>query len=88
MEQEKSPFEEIFKRERKKEEKEKEDEGILGTLEKGETNIFKESGDKVEEKAPPGEEERYRNLILELLEHHYFDESVSIIKEMKEKFGN
>jgi len=87
MEQEKSPFEEIFKRERKKEEKEKEDKGILGALEKGETNIFKESGGKVEEKAPLGEEERYRNLVLELLEHHYFDEAVSIIKEMKEKFG-
>lgn len=86
MEQEKSPFEEIFKKEEKRKEKEKEDEGILGALEKEEKNIFRESGDVLEEKTL-GEEEKYRKLIMDLLEHHYFDEAVSIIEEMKEKLG-
>jgi len=84
MEQEKSPFEEIFKREEKRKEKKKEDEGILGALEKEEKNIFKESSDE----NTVGEEEKYHTLIMDLLEHHYFDEVISIIEEMKEKFGS
>jgi hypothetical protein len=82
MEQEKSPFEEIFKREEKRKEKKKEDEGILGALEKEEKDIFKESSDE------KGEEEKYHTLIMDLLEHRYFDEVISIIEEMKEKFGS
>ncbi len=93
MEQEKSPFEEIFKREEKQKEKQKEDEGILGVLDKEEKNIFKESGDaslQIEktEEATLGEEGRYLNLVKELLKHHYYGEALSIIEEMKGKFAS
>lgn len=92
MEQEKSPFEEIFKKEEKRKEKEKE-EGILDALDKQEKSFFRESPvesvklEEPEEEKNIGEEEKYHNLIKELLEQHYFDEAISIIDELKEKFG-
>lgn len=92
MDQEKSPFEEIFKREEKrKKEKVEEDKGILEVLDREENNILEEESPEVdigEKKQNENlvEEERYRNLIEELLEHHYFGEAISIINEMKTKF--
>ncbi|MCK4226480.1 hypothetical protein KAX29_06280 [candidate division WOR-3 bacterium] len=92
MDQEKSPFEEIFKREEKRKGKEEEEEqGILNILDKEEGSIFEESTEElskiaeVEGEANIGEEERYRNLINELLKHHYYGEAISIIKEMTDK---
>jgi len=93
MDQEKSPFEEIFKREEKrrgKEEKE-EEQGILNILDKEEGSIFGESTEElskiaeVEGEANIGAERRYRNLVNELLKHHYYGEAISIIKEMTDK---
>ncbi len=91
MAQEKSPFEEIFKREEERQEsKKKEEESILNALDKEEKNVLGKSEEvKIEEgvEGAYSEEDRYRNLVDNLLESHYFDEAIKIISEMKAKFG-
>lgn len=97
MEQNKSPFEEIFKKEegRKEEKKEK---GILDALDNEEKSLFEESGSNDSElvSTEPGEavevdmpkEKRYRELLNELVKKRYFEEAISVIGEMKEEFKN
>lgn len=97
MEQNKSPFEEIFKKEESRKE-EKKEKGILDALDNEEKSLFEESANtgseliSVESK-DAGEtdipkERRYRELLNELVKKRYFEEAISIIGEMKEEFKN
>lgn len=93
MEQSKSPFEEIFKREEKKKE-EKKEKGILDALDKEEKSLFGESSDSEtmtlegEEKGSSATEEvRYRNLLNSLVKKRFFEEAFQVLGEMKEEFG-
>ena len=93
MEQSKSPFEEIFKREEKKKQ-EKKEEGILDALDKEEKSLFEESADS-ETMTLEGEEKgssvsaevRYRNLLNSLVKKRFFEEALQVLGEMKEEFG-
>jgi pentatricopeptide repeat protein len=94
MEQSKSPFEEIFKREEKKKSEKKEG-GILDALDKEEKSLFEESSES-ETMTLEGEEEkgssapaevRYRNLLNSLVEKRFFEEAIRVLGEMKEEFG-
>jgi pentatricopeptide repeat protein len=93
MEQNKSPFEEIFKREKKKKPEEKK-EGILDALDNEEKSLFGESsgGDTValevegEREGSVSVEVRYRNLLNSLVKKRFFEEAMKIIGEMKEEF--
>jgi len=95
MEQSKSPFEEIFKKEqsrKKEEEKEKEKEkGILDALDNEEKSLFEGSSDSgslsLEEEGNVSAEKRYIKLLNELVEKKYYEEAISIIGEMKAEFG-
>lgn len=94
MEQNKSPFEEIFKREEKKK-SEKQEEGILDALDKEEKSLFEESSDSetitLEGEEGKGRnapaEVRYRNLLNSLVEKRFFEEAIRVLGEMKEEFG-
>jgi hypothetical protein len=95
MEQNKSPFEEIFKKEESRKE-EKEEKGILDALDNEEKSLFEESANNDSEllSTEPREtvevdipkEKRYRELLNDLVEKRYFEEAISIIGEMKEEF--
>lgn len=95
MDRKKSPFEEIFKKERdrKKEQEKEEEKGILGVLDKEESGPFVEeeaeesTAEKREESVEIKEEDRYRELVNDLVENHYFEEAINIIGEMKLNFG-
>lgn len=98
MEQNKSPFEEIFKREEKKKKSEEKEEGILDALDKEEKSLFEESaGDETialeegEENEEKGEgvsaEIRYQKLLISLVKKRFFEEAIQVIGEMKEEFG-
>jgi len=95
MEQNRSPFEEIFKKEESRKE-EKKERGILDALDNEEKSLFEESAKpdseiiSMEPKDERGgnipKEKRYRELLNELVEKRYFEEAMSIIGEMKEEF--
>jgi len=95
MEQSKSPFEEIFKKEESRKE-EKKEKGILDALDNEEKSLFEESTSTnsglipVEQNNERGtgtsEEKRYRDLLNELVEKRYFEEAINIIGEMKSAF--
>ena len=95
MEQSKSPFEEIFKKEESRKE-EKEEKGILDALDDEEKSLFEESASpgseliSAESKDEGGahipKERRYRELLNELVEKRFFEEAISVIGEMKEEF--
>jgi pentatricopeptide repeat protein len=94
MEQSKSPFEEIFKREEKKK-SEKKEEGILDALDKEEKSLFEESseseaitleGEEERENSAPAEV-RYRKLLNSLVEKRFFEEAIQVLGEMKKEFG-
>ncbi len=90
MEQNKSPFEEIFKREKKKKPEEKK-EGILDALDNEEKSLFEESSGGALDIEAEGEgsvsaEVRYRNLLNSLVKKRFFEEAMKIIGEMKEEF--
>ncbi len=94
MEQNKSPFEEIFKKEesRKKEEKEKKAPGILDALDNEEKSFFEGSTDSeagsIEKKGGNvSKEKRYIKLLNELVEKKYYEEAIGVIGEMKAEFG-
>jgi hypothetical protein len=94
MEQNKSPFEEIFKKEqsRKSEEEEKEKEkGILDALDNEEKSLFEGSSDSevlsLEEEGNVSAEKRYIKLLNELVEKKYYEEAIRVIGEMKAEFG-
>jgi len=95
MEQSKSPFEEIFKKEESRKEKE-EEKGILDALDDEEKSFFEDAAkpgaelislEKEDKKgADIPKEKRYRELLNELIAKRYFEEAISIIDEMKEEF--
>jgi hypothetical protein len=95
MEQNKSPFEEIFKKEESRKE-EKKEKGILDALDNEEKSLFEEATHPDSElismkqedagEADIPKEKRYRKLLNELIEKRYFEEAISIIGEMKEEF--
>lgn len=97
MEQNKSPFEEIFKKEkdRKEQKKKEQDESILDALDEEEKSVFDKPSNSgsvsLEKKNNEGEglseEERYLRLLNELIERHYFEEAMSVVGEMKKEFG-
>jgi hypothetical protein len=93
MEKNKSPFEEIFKKEegREEEEKKEKEKGILDALDDQEKSFFEASspveGGMLEKAGEKGEniskEKRYRKLINDLLDKKYFEEAINLINEMK-----
>jgi hemerythrin superfamily protein len=93
MEHNKSPFEEIFKKEqsRKKEEEKEEEKGILDALDNEEKSLFEGSSDSgslsLEEKGNVSAEKRYIKLLNELVEKKYYEEAIRVIGEMKAEFG-
>lgn len=95
MEQNKSPFEEIFKKEESRKEEEKEEKGILDALDDEEKSFFEsptdpESGvlEKMEGKGGSvPKEKKYKELINDLLDKKYFEEAINLIGEMKAELG-
>ena len=91
MEKNKSPFEEIFKKEEGRKEEEKEEKGILDALDDEEKSFFETSspveGGVLEKMGEKGEsaskEKNYRKLINDLLDKKYFEEAINLINEMK-----
>lgn len=93
MEKEKSPFDEIFKRDtkNKEEKKEEEENGILNIEREEKTTILEESDEELELEENATElskEDRYQNLVMDLLKHNYYGEAISVIEEMKEEFAS
>lgn len=95
MEQNKSPFEEIFKREEGRKKKEEKEEGILDALDHEEKSLFEESSDgeplslegKDGKEGGLSKEDRYRKLLNNLVEKRYFEEAIGLIGEMKKEFS-
>ena len=95
MDQNKSPFEEIFKKEESRKEEEKKEKGILDALDDEEKSLFEESSGnesgslelKDERAGSSSKEKRYRELLNELVEKKYFDEAIGIIGDMKAEWG-
>jgi hypothetical protein len=95
MEQSKSPFEEIFKREESRKKEEEKEEGILDALDNEEKSLFEESsesgpislGEKDEREGSISKEEQYLKLLNDLIKKRFFEEAMGIIGEMKEEFG-
>jgi pentatricopeptide repeat protein len=92
MEQNKSPFEEIFKKEKsQKKEEEKKEKGILDALDDEEKTLFEGSSDadslSMEEEGDVSAEKRYIKLLNELVKKKYYEEAISVIREMKAEFG-
>ena len=95
MEQSKSPFEEIFKREESRKKEEEEEKGILDALDNEEKSLFEESSEagpislegKAQEKGGFSKEERYLKLLNDLIKKRYFEEAIGIIGEMKKEFS-
>jgi pentatricopeptide repeat protein len=95
MEQNKSPFEEIFKREEKQKKSEEKEEGILDALDREEKSLFEESageetiileGDE-EQEGGVSAEIRYQKLLNSLVKKRFFEEAIRVIGEMKKEFG-
>jgi hypothetical protein len=92
MEKNKSPFEEIFKKEESRKKEEKKEKGILDALDDEEKSVFEGSSNagadllgKEKEKSV-SKEKRYRKLLNELVEKKFFEEAISLIGEMKSEF--
>lgn len=93
MENNKSPFEEIFKKEESRKKEEKKEKSILDALDEEEKSLFEESADtetvslENNENKGSSKEERYKKLLNELVDKRYFEEAMSVIGEMKTEFG-
>lgn len=95
MEKNKSPFEEIFKKEEGRKEEEKKEKGILDALDDEEKNFFETSSpgeggvlEKMGEKeGTTAKEKRYRELLNDLVDKRYFEEAINLISEMKAELG-
>ncbi len=96
MEQNKSPFEEIFKREEGRKKKEEKEEGILAALDQEEKSLFEESsdskpisleGEEGKDSSGGSKEDRCRKLLNSLVEKRFFEEAMVLLGEMKEEFG-
>ncbi len=90
MEQNKSPFEEIFKKEESRTKEEKKEKGILDALDEEEKSLFEKSSDTetnpleiMEDKGGGSKEERYKKLLNDLVDKRYFEEAIRLIGEMK-----
>jgi hypothetical protein len=96
MDQNKSPFEEIFKKEESRKKEEVKEKGILDALDNEEKSLFEEpskaESDPLEQNYEKGggssKEKRYRQLLDELVEKKYFEEAINLIGEMKAELGN
>jgi hypothetical protein len=95
MDQNKSPFEEIFKKEESRKKEEVKEKGILDALDDEEKSLFEEPSkaeigpleQNYEKEGSSSKEKRYRQLINDLLDKKYFEEAIGIIGEMKAEFG-
>jgi len=95
MDQNKSPFEEIFKKEESRKKEEKKEKGILDALDNEEKSLFEETSKSEtgpleqndEKEGSSSKEKRYRELLVELVEKKYFEEAIGLISEMKAEFG-
>jgi hypothetical protein len=93
MDQNKSPFEEIFKKEESRKKEEEKGKGILDALDNEEKSLFEESSStepgslEQKGKGSSSKEERYRKLLNELVANKYYEEAISVIGEMKAEFG-
>lgn len=95
MDQNKSPFEEIFKKEESRKKEEKKEKGILDALDNEEKSLFEEPSkaeagpleQNREKEGSSSKEKRYRKLLVELVEKKYFEEAINLISEMKAEFG-
>ena len=96
MEQNKSPFEEIFKKEesrKKEEEEETKERGILDALDDEEKSLFEGGASDAEtlsldeEEGSVSAEKRYIKLLNELVAKKYYEEAIRVIGEMKAEFG-
>ncbi len=95
MEQSKSPFEEIFKREESRKKEGEKEEGILDAFDNEEKSLFEESSEaspislegKDEREGTLSKEEQYLKLLNDLIKKRYFEEAIGIIGEMKEEFS-
>lgn len=91
MEQNKSPFEEIFKKEESRKKEEKKEKGILDALDEEEKSLFERSSDSetnpleiMEEKeGGVSKEKRYKQLLNDLVDKKYFEEAIRLLGEMK-----
>ncbi len=94
MEQNKSPFEEIFKKEETRKKEEKKEKGILDALDEEEKSLFERSSDSesnpletIEDKGgSASKEKRYKKLLNDLVDKKYFEEAIRLIGEMKTEF--
>jgi hypothetical protein len=95
MEQSKSPFEEIFKREESRKKEEEKEKGILDALDDEEKSLFEESSEtgpislegKDETEGSLSKEEQYLKLLNDLIKKRYFEEAIGVIGEMKKEFS-
>ena len=95
MDQNKSPFEEIFKKEESRKKEEEKEKGILDALDDEEKSLFEEPSkteagpleQNYEKEGSSSKEKRYRELLVELVEKKYFEEAIGLISEMKAEFG-
>ncbi|MBN1694277.1 hypothetical protein JW879_02605 [candidate division WOR-3 bacterium] len=95
MDQNKSPFEEIFKKEESRKKEEEKEKGILDALDNEEKSLFEEPSKAEigplehndEKEGGSSKEKRYRKLLDELVEKKYFEEAINLIGEMKAEFG-
>jgi hypothetical protein len=95
MEQSKSPFEEIFKREESRKKEGEKEEGILDVLDNEEKSLFEESSDsgplsleeKDEREGGLSKEEQYIKLLNDLVKKRFFEEAIGVIGEMKKELG-
>jgi hypothetical protein len=94
MEHNKSPFEEIFKKEESRKKEEKKEKGILDALDEEEKSLFEKSSDSetnpleiMEDKEGDiSKEKRYKKLLNDLVDKKYFEEAIRLIGEMKTEF--
>ncbi len=95
MDRNKSPFEEIFKKEESRKKEEEKEKGILDALDNEEKSLFEEPSkadagpleQNYEKDGSSSKEKRYRELLVELVEKKYFEEAIGLISEMKAEFG-
>jgi hypothetical protein len=96
MDQNKSPFEEIFKKEESRKKDEEKEKGILDALDNEEKSLFEEPSkaeagsleQNYEKEGSSSKEKRYRELLVELVDKKYFEEAIGLLSEMKAELGN
>ena len=95
MDQNKSPFEEIFKKEKSRKKDEEKEKGILDALDNEEKSLFEEPSkaeaglleQNYEKEGSSSKEKRYKELLNDLVDKKYFEEAINLIGEMKAELG-